>query len=280
MLKSIGLLSCYFGKLPWYFRYFVHSCKFNPTVDFIIFSDDLDFEIELSQNIKLIYITLQEFNKLASNKMKLPINISYGYKLCDFKPAYGVIFSEYLKNYYYWGHCDIDIIYGDIRGFITNDLLENHDLISVRLDWITGCFLLYKNITKMNTLFTNSKDYKMVFCSDLYQCFDETGFMHDEFSAGKYYKDVFSKIESMMHVVKKYEELGFIKPFFNQYIVEGLPGKLRWELGKMYYKNYEILFYHLIYFKGTFFPKYQPKAIPGYFNISPTKIYSTIKNQS
>lgn len=37
---SIALKACYFGKLPWYFNYFVHSCKYNPTIDFFIVVDD------------------------------------------------------------------------------------------------------------------------------------------------------------------------------------------------------------------------------------------------
>ena len=46
----------------------------------------------------------------------MQVTLDRPYKLCDFKPAYGFIFGEYLKEYDYWGHCDIDIVWGDLRG--------------------------------------------------------------------------------------------------------------------------------------------------------------------
>ena len=272
----IALVVCYCGKLPWYFDYFVHSCKYNQSVDFLIITDDFTFKRPLPHNVKLIYKTLNEINLLASAKLGFTVYINHSYKLCDFKPAYGVIFSELLKGYDVWGHCDIDIIFGNIRNFITDELLENYDLISVRHDWLSGCFLLYKNNQKLNTLFLHSKDYRKVLSSDKHYCFDETNFSHNAFSAGKPYNEIKTEIESMMHVVKKMEAENYIKPFFDFFIIEGLPGKLKWGNGTMFYKKkYEILFYHLIYFKKKYQPKTNNIQIPESFTISPTKIYHT-----
>jgi hypothetical protein len=172
-------------------------------------------------------------------------------------------------------------VFGDIREFITGELLNDYDLISVRPDWLTGCFLLYRNISKINTLFRFSKDYQKVFTSDKHYCFDETNFMHDEFSNGKSYTEIASEIESMMHVVKKLEARNYLKPYFDLHIIEGLPGKLKWENGKMYYRGkYEILLYHMIFFKTRYEPPRMSSSIPNYFTISPTKIYHQISNKS
>jgi len=38
--KSIVILICYFGKLPWYFDYFLYSRKYNPNVHFKIITDN------------------------------------------------------------------------------------------------------------------------------------------------------------------------------------------------------------------------------------------------
>jgi len=271
--KSIALINCYFGKLPWYFDYFVHSCRYNPTVDFYIITDDENYAKALPSNVKLLFKTLNEISLLASEKLGVQVAIKYGYKLCDFKPAYGVIFSDLLSQYDFWGHTDIDIIFGDIRQFMTNELLEEYDLISVRPDWLTGCFLLYRNNEKINNLFRYSKDHQKVFESPRHYCFDETNFAHDAFSDGKSYLEIETEIESMMHVVKKMEAANYLKPYFDLHIIEGLPGKLKWQNGKMYYRNkYEVLFYHLIFFKKQFKPK-KFKKISKKFNISPTQIY-------
>lgn len=277
--KSIGLLSCYIGKLPWYFEYFVHSCKYNSSIDFFIVTDDKTYKPPLPDNVRLIYKMLNDVSLLATEKLGFVVDIKCGYKLCDFKPAYGLIFSEILQPYDFWGYCDIDIVFGDIRDFMTDELLKDYNLISVRPDWIPGCFLLFKNNLKMNTLFLHSKDYKRVFTSEKHYCFDETNFAHSAFEAGKSYLEIDTEIESMMHVVKKMEAQNYIKPFFDLYIIEGgCPGNLRWRNGKMIYKNrFEILLYHLIKFKKQYTRKRKISFIPDCFTISPTKIYHQTK---
>ena len=126
----------------------------------------------------------------------------------------------------------------------------------------------------MNTLFTHSKDYRKVFSSNTHYCFDETNFAHEAFEEGKAYDEIDTEIESMMHVVKKMEGTGYIKPYFDLHIIEGIPGKLKWENGKMFYRNkYEILLYHLIRLKKRYNPQKRINQIPETFTISPTKIY-------
>jgi hypothetical protein len=83
-----------------------------------------------------------------------------------------------------------------------------------------------------------------------------------------------SEIESMMHVVKKMEIQNTIKAYFDFMVIEGLPGKIRWKNGKLYYKNkFEVLLYHMILFKKVYKPKNRIINIPNEFRISPTRIY-------
>lgn len=274
-VNSIAIIICYIGKLPWYFDYYVHSCKYNLSIDFYIITDSTYAkEKNLSPNVKLIKTTLSDLSMLATEKLGFAVDIKKAYKLCDFKPAYGIIFSDLLKNYDFWSFGDIDVIYGNIRNFITNELLDNYDLISVRPDWIPGCFVVFKNSEKMNRLYTQSKDYQKVLTSDEHYCFDETNFAHDEFTEGKSYKDIHTEIESMTHVVKRLEEANYIKPYFDLFIIEGLPGKIKWNLGKLTYRNrFEILLYHLIRVKKIYTPKRSIPYIPESFAISQTRIY-------
>jgi hypothetical protein len=73
----------------------------------------------------------------------------------------------------FWAHGDIDIVYEDIRNFMTDEILNSYDNISSRHDYITGTFCLFKNNQQMNTLFMQSKDYKKVMSSADHFCFDE-----------------------------------------------------------------------------------------------------------
>lgn len=274
MMRKLALISCYIGKLPWYFHYFVHSCRYNTTVDFYIITDDSTWQKPLPANVKLIPKTLADISRLAESKLGFTVDLRDGYKLCDFKPAYGFIFPDIINGYDFWGHCDIDIIFGNIRAFITDDLLEGSDIISVRHDWLSGCFLLYRNCFKMNTLFMQSKDYGLVLSSSKHYCFDETNFSHDAFSEGIPYTSIATEIESMTHVVKRLEEAHDLKPFFDFLIIEGLPGRLKWEKGSLYYRNrFEALFYHMIYFKKVYRPVKLLANLPEVFRISPSRIY-------
>ncbi len=272
--NRIAILICFFGKLPWYFHYFVHTCKYNPTVDFIIITDDRSWSYSLPKNVMIIHQEMEEINRKASQKLGFTTNIREAYKLCDFKPAYGYLFPELVKGYDFWGHGDIDVIFGDIRQFISDEVLENHELVNVRHDFISGYFLLFRNNEKMNTLFMQSKDYEKVLSSSVHYCFDETNFQFGDFAEIDIYPKVKHEVESMMHVVRRLENKGELKTYFDFHVIEGLPGRLKWEKGKLFYKNtYEILLYHMIYFKNAFKPKQIPKQIPETFSISPTKIY-------
>jgi len=97
------------------------------------------------------------------------ICIPQPYKLCDFKVAYGEIFSALLSGYEFWGHCDNDLIFGDIRSFITEDILDRYDRILSR-----GHFTLYRNSPNVNAIYKEaSPDYKSVFSSPENFCYDE-----------------------------------------------------------------------------------------------------------
>lgn len=272
--RSIALIVCYYGEFPWYFSYFVHSCGFNATIDFYIVTDSNAIAVPLPDNVKVIHKTLNQTRELATEKLGFEVSLEYSYKLCDFKPAYGFIFSELLKGYDFWGYGDIDVIFGNIRSFATDQVLANFDLMSIQPYWLPGCFMICRNTEKMNMLFMHSKDYMTVFSSSKHYCFDETNFTHDKFNDGLNYHQAEAEIESMTHVVKKMEELNYIRPYFDLHIIEGDPGNLRWSHGTMTYKNkYEALLYHLIDFKKHFIPGKKRLFIPDRFRISPTRIY-------
>jgi len=272
--KKIILLSCYYGPFPWYFNYFVHSCKHNPSIDFYIITDNTTSEIPLPANVKLIYKTLDETRRLASKRLGFKVKIGEGYKFCDFKPAYGFIFADLIKGYDVWGYADIDIIFGNIRDFATDAVLNSYDLVSIQPYFLTGCFLLFKNNKKINALFKHSKDYRKVFSSEEHYCFDETNYTFEKFNEGLKYHQITTEIESMTHVVRRLEEEKFIRPYFDLHIIEGEPGNIKWENGKMTYKNkFSFALYHLINFKSHFIPKKIHRSIPDTFTISPNNIY-------
>jgi len=129
-MHRIVFIITYMGKYPWYFPYFLHSCRYNPTIDFLIFTDNNDLNIDLPANVKIIPNSLEQFKADAAQALGFDVAVQSGYKLCDFKPAYGYIFADYIKDYDFWGYCDVDVIFGNIRTFMTDEMLDEYESLS------------------------------------------------------------------------------------------------------------------------------------------------------
>lgn len=275
MKNPIAFIIFYLGQFPWYFPYFLHSCRYNSSINFIILSDNKSSLAALPPNVKMVYYTIDQFKTEASKVLDFEVVADYGYKLCDFKPAYGYIFKDLVKDYDFWGHCDIDIIFGNIRNFMTDDLLNEYDVISARHDYLTGSFALYRNGLFNNALFMESKDYKKVYTTPYNFCFDETNYAFKSFDKGLHYSEIKTEIESMTHVVQRLGEYGKLKPYFEFQILEGLAGSMLWNNGILTYKNeFELMYYHLIKLKTIYTEEnIQNRIIPNKFRIGKKKIY-------
>ncbi|GHU83758.1 hypothetical protein FACS189415_6750 [Bacteroidia bacterium] len=272
---SIVFIIAYMGNLPWYFPYFLQSCRYNPSIDFFIFTDNKEELSNVPPNVHLIPYSIEQFKTDASNALDFNVTIESGYKLCDFKPAYGLIFENWIKNYDFWGYCDIDVIFGNIRAFMTEELLNEYDVISARHDYLTGCFALYRNNQTMRELFKQSKDYRKVFTEERNFFFDETNFAFKAFEKGLHYSKIKTEVESMTHVVRRLQETRQIKAYFEFQIIEGFAGNMLWDKGTLIYrKEFEVLLYHLVRYKRKFSePVDLQRQIPDRFRIGKAKIY-------
>lgn len=279
--NSIAIFTCWYGPYPWFFPYFIDSCSYNKTVDFFIITDNHDTLINKPKNVTVVYKELTELKTEASQKLGFKANIDYPYKLNDFKPAYGFIFSKLIEGYDFWGHSDLDIIYGNIRTFLNKEMLHTYDFISLRHDYTTGCFCLYRNNEKMNTYFMRSKDYRMILSNTKHYCFDECSFLWDELQSGKSILELPSETESFTHLMKAAELSDEIKVHFDFILMEGKTGRIVFDNGKIIYKKqFEAILYHLFWLKKVYSPQKVPTKIPKTYYISPTRIYHYRKNKS
>lgn len=172
-MKTIAYVIPYFGKFPKGFEFFLLSCKNNPTIDWLIFTDDKT-KYDYPENVKVMYYTFDEIKKKVQENFEFKIVLDKPYKFCDYKPAYGEIFFEELKKYDYWGMCDLDLAWGDIRSFITDEILEKYERIGIQ-----GHSTIFKNSKEVNarykTIVKNKCNYKQVYTTDKAFAFDEVG---------------------------------------------------------------------------------------------------------
>lgn len=103
------------------------------------------------------------------------------HKLCDFKPMYGHIFEDYLNKYNYWGHCDMDIIWGNMGSFLKSIQFQNFDIISTRPNAISGHFTIYRNTELLKYYYLQVPNYRNAFTELQYQGFDEGYFSYHIF---------------------------------------------------------------------------------------------------
>lgn len=144
-MNRVALVIPYFGKFPEYFPLWLKSASCNDKIDFLIFTDDKISEYSVPKNVKVIDITFEEIKYRISNYLDFKFILNQPYKLCDYRPIYGLIFQDYLKNYQFWGYCDLDVIWGNLDNYITDELLDNYDRLYRR-----GHLCIYRNVDKIN----------------------------------------------------------------------------------------------------------------------------------
>lgn len=165
---KITIILPYFGKFNNYFKFWLESCANNKNISWMIFTDEKIPEI-YPKNVTFIEMTLEKLKKIFEKKLKTKINLERPYKLCDYKPYYGYLFSEYLQDADFWGYCDCDLIFGDILKFITEDQLKKYDKI-LR----TGHLSLIRNKKEINENFLKYDTYKIVIKSSAIYGYDES----------------------------------------------------------------------------------------------------------
>ncbi|MGL5015759.1 MAG: DUF6625 family protein [Bacteroidales bacterium] len=152
-MRDIAFIVPYFGKLPSYFQLFLNSIAQSKIVDILLFTDD-NTSYNYPSNVKAFYIKFEDMADLFKSKLG-KVYLKHPYKFCEYKPTYGYIYSEYLKPYKYWGHCDLDIIFGDIDRYLIELDYCKYDRI-----FELGHLSIYKNTKEINQIFLRENDNK------------------------------------------------------------------------------------------------------------------------
>ncbi len=168
---SVCIIGIWIGPfLPW-MDLWIKSVCYNPTIDFLVITDQ-NTPSDIPENLHFINSTLPDIKKKAESKLGMSICLKAPYKLCDYKCVFGKILEEELKGYDYWGHCDFDMIFGDIRTFIEKYAIWQYDKFFNR-----GHLTLYRNNKEVMDRYRLSGGvfgtYKEIFRSDLVWGFDE-----------------------------------------------------------------------------------------------------------
>lgn len=232
MNNKVALIVPYFGTLPNYFSLWLKSATYNNEFSFLIYTDSIDKSLYTRyDNIILHRMSFSEFANKIRKLFDFPISLESPYKLCDYKPTYGAALAEDLREFEFWGYCDIDLIFGCLRNYLTDDILNNYDRI-----YNLGHFTLYRNNAKMNNLYKISHDFRDCFS---YKYSYQTPFVTAYDEIGTKYGYGLSTI-CQRQGIKNYKSLDF---------ADVLPDKFRFELA---YTNNEVIDY-FVYERGRLY---------------------------
>ena len=174
--NSILFIVPYFGKWPMWFPAYLCSCGANPSIDWL-FLTDIEPPAKSPANVRFFRTTLAALRESVSARLGFDVQLERGYKFCDLRPAYGHVFAEHAKGYTFWGHCDVDMVWGNIRKFVDDAILAEHDVFSARRGKIAGHCSLFRNIEAVNSLFrTGIEGYQAVLQQSTYMHYEERAF--------------------------------------------------------------------------------------------------------
>jgi hypothetical protein len=176
-VKKIAILIPYFGKFPEWSDLFFQTLKKNSTIDFIFFTN-CDTSRYTAPNLFFNQLTFQEYLQLVNTKLSFAFQPTNAYKLCDLRPLFGFIHSDIFKPYDFYGWTDMDILFGDIRSFYTDEMLEKYAVLSTHAIRISGHMALFKNTERNRLMYKKIYQWQEALQKEKFVGIDEHGITH------------------------------------------------------------------------------------------------------
>lgn len=172
--NQIAFVAPYFGTLPPHFQLWLNACAKNTDITWLLYTDD-KAQWEYPANVHVNYCHLSDLKDKFQNKLGFEISLSNITKLLDFKPLFGYLFEEELRQYEAWGHVDIsDTMYGNFDRFSLPFRLQQFDRLGC-----TGHMTIYPNTANANQRFKarsfDGPDYQTILSSPKFMNFVEMG---------------------------------------------------------------------------------------------------------
>lgn len=254
---AVALIIPYFGSWPVYLNTFLKTISAQVSMD-VHFVTDLEIpEQDVPNNVFFHEVNFEELKEIISLKMGFEVSLSSPRKLCDFRPAYGYIFTDIVDGYEYWAFGDIDVCYGDVEKFIS-PMLGSADVISFREDWLSGSLCIFRNKRAVSEVFLKCTRLREYFTTHVHIAFDESCGVYKEISGrGPDAILEYGQLQSFSQLIRQAELNGELMVHRDKVICESLElgGYLRYENGTIKDAGgMEYAYYHYVVEKR--YPKF------------------------
>jgi len=140
----------------------------NPDVHWLLLTDEP--VAGAPPNVRVQPTRFPDLAARIQGHFDFEISLERPYKLCDFRPAFGEVFRDELAGYDFWGHCDLDVVFGRIRDHLPPEAFDADKIL------IQGNFALYRNTAEAAAWFRHEIDgisYREVLTTPDAMHFDE-----------------------------------------------------------------------------------------------------------
>lgn len=121
-----------------------------------------------------------EFEARCQRTFGFPVHPEPGTrKACEYDPALGELFADWIEGYDFWGHCNLDAVYGRLDRWLTDDYLSDCDIFGNDPGAICGPLSVYRNTPKVNALYRSVPGWRDIFQSSDFHGFDEGAFNNE-----------------------------------------------------------------------------------------------------
>ena len=167
------MITCWFGEWKSWINLHLESCARNPSVEWLFLHDQNDLPDHRPVNVRFLRTSLTDIEQRFEARYSRKVRVQNPYKMCDLKPLLGELFSDVVGLRNWWGMCDTDLIWGDIRRFISDEDLAIYDVITSHVCTIVGQFTLFKTPQLAASLFWDVTDVGALLDDPNYQGIDE-----------------------------------------------------------------------------------------------------------
>lgn len=172
---SICIIIPYFGQWPFWSDFFFESLSRNPDINWLFYTD-CGLPDNPPPNARFIECSFHDYCQKVSSALGINFQPSSPYKLCDIKPAYGFIHADKISEFDFFAFGDMDVVYGQLRHWLTPDVLKKYDLISTHNTRVSGHLCLLRNTDNLRHAFQLVPDWQKVFENPNHCFFDENHF--------------------------------------------------------------------------------------------------------
>jgi hypothetical protein len=274
MTYKIALIIPYFGDWPYWMNIYLYSCKKNPIIDIIFYTNCKP--LPNIPNVKVYYMSFEEYCKKVSQKLGIIFAPAKIYKICDLKPFYGYIHQKDLEGYDFFGFGDIDLIYGNLEKFLAPKILKNYDFISTHADRVSGHFFLMRNTELIRNIGFKIKNWQELLANEKNVILDETylsnliipqfkyiKYLYDNIRIklfnGKYLVFLYNFVCMIIQYIFKYRKkhLYFKEMYSTPEIFKGHPMRYIYNNGEIIDidRRNEIMYLHFLFFKKNLYRK-------------------------